>query len=318
MNNSTDPIFEALDRLSRVADSSPVDDPMPGITRKARANRRRTAALTVGGIAAAVVAGFGVVSAVEMPELAGGPDIAGPPTTTPAPISPTPDPETSSPDPETSSPEETPTEPPEESSQAQDVPTVPGRPDLAEYERASADVDGDGAEDVVRITFPTADARFGLDSIVESEDVRLLLERAAGDTVEAELESAYVSVDGTRDLDGDGTAEVILSLTEGGDYAWIRVLTWDAGSMAEAEEADNAPINLEIIPSGSYGEGFNTALVDIGLLSWRHVGENAPPYEVQLWTWELDGTQLVATEAEQAHCMDPEQYQVPDTYPSPC
>lgn len=294
MNDRTDPVFKAMDRLARVADSSPVDDLMPGIMRRARANRRRAAALTAGGVAAVVAAGFGVVFAVELPDLARGPEVVSPSTTSPSPV-----PDT------TQTPDASPTSPPDP-------------PDAAvEYDRAESDVNGDGAADVIRVTLPASDAAAGMDSILESDDVRLGVELAAGGTVEIELDDVIVPrISGTQDLDGNGTAEVVLAYSAG-DAGWLRVFTWDGDTMVRADPADDSPADL--IGDGLFliEGGVNSALTEIGLISWLAIEESAP-YEVRLWTWQLDGSRLVATESEQTHCMSPDRYAEPGQFPEPC
>jgi hypothetical protein len=274
MNNTTDPMFEALDRLARVVDANPVGDPMPGITRKARANRRRVTALTAGGVAAVVAAGVGVVSAVDFHDQARGPGYTDSPSTP------------------TSS---------------------ANKPALAEYDRARADVDGDGAADTIRVMVPKADADEGHDVSMVSKDVRLQVDLATGGTVELSFGEALApTISGTPDLDGNGTAEVVLSFS-GGDAAWLRVFTWDGDTVVQAGPAHDSPADL-VDDGGLYigPETASSALVDGGLISWVSTADTSAPYEVRVWTWQLDETQLVATEAEQTQCINP------GHYPKPC
>jgi hypothetical protein len=179
-------------------------------------------------------------------------------------------------------------------------------------------VDGDGAADIIRVTIPEADAAAGLDSILESDEVRLQIELAAAGTVEIGLDDVIVpSISGTRDLDENGTAEVVLSFSAG-DAGWLSVFTWEGETVIRADPADDSPADLADNGRLGIGGGVNSALVDVGLISWIANDELVSPYEVQFWTWDLEGTQLVATEAEQSHCMDPDQYREPGAYPRPC
>ncbi len=282
MNNTTDPIFEALDRLARVVDTNPVGDPMPGITRKARAHRRRVTALAAGGGAVVVAVGVGSASVVDFPDPARDPGYANSPSTSP----------TSAPNTPTSS---------------------PSGPTLAEYDRARADVDGDGAADIIRIRVPKADVKEGQDVSMVSKDVRLQVELAAGATDELRFGEALApTISGTPDLDGNGSAEVVLSFS-GGDAAWLKVFTWDGDTVVQAEPATGSPADL-VADGGIYSapEVASAALVDGGLISWVGTGDTSAPYEVRVWTWQLNEKRLVAGEAEQVQCMTPGQY------PKPC
>lgn len=282
MTNATDPIHEALDRLAGVVDAQPGADPMPGITRKARANRRRVITLAAGGVAAVVAAGVGVVSVVELPDQGRGPGYAGSPSSPPTSAPSTPTPSAS-------------------------------EPVLAEYDRARADVDGDGAADLIRVQVPEADADEGQDVSMVSEDVRLQVELAAGGTVELEFgETLAPTIAGTPDVDRNGTAEVVLSFS-GGDAGWLKVFTWDNDTVVRADPATDSPADL-VDDGGLYlaPEVASSALVDGGLISWVGTGDTSAPYEVRVWTWQLDRTRLVATETERIQCINPGQY------PKPC
>lgn len=275
-----DPISEALDRLARIADTNPVGDPMPGITRKARANRRRATALVASGLAAVVTVGIGAASALDLPGSAGDPGYANSPSTSPAP--------------------RTPTSPLRE-------------PALAEYDQARGDVDGDGAADTIRVLVPEADAGQGQDVILVSTDVRLQVELAAGATVELSFgETLAPTIAGTPDLDGNGSAEVVLSFS-GGDAGWLKVFTWDGDTVVQAEPDPGSPTDL-VDDGGLYTDPYagSSALVDGGLISWVSTGDTSAPYEVRVWTWQLDENRLIATEADQIQCMSPGQY------PEPC
>jgi hypothetical protein len=284
MNNTTDPISKALDRLARVADSNPVGDPMPGITRKARANRRRVNALVASGLAAVAVAGFAVSSVVGFPQAVQDPGYANSPSAAPS---------------------STPSTPPS--------PT--GELALAEYDQARADVNGDGAPDVIDVLSPEAEVGEGQDVSSASEDVWLEVEMAAGHTalVRFSGETIVPTIVGTPDLDGDGAAEVVLSFS-GGDAARLKVFTWDGETVVQAEP-DPGPVPDLVEDGGLYSDPYvgSSALVDGGLISWVPTGDETAPFEVRVWTWQLDGTLLVATEAEQIRCMSPGQQ-----FPEPC
>jgi hypothetical protein len=282
MSNATDPVFEALDRLASVVDSRPAADPMPGITRRARAHRRRVTALAAGGVMTVGAAGIAVASALDFPDPARDPGFTDVPSTSP----------TSAPSTPTSSPAE---------------------PALAEYDRARADVDGDGVADIIRVLVPEADADEGQDVSMVSKDVRLQVELAAGGTVELDFgESLAPTIDGTPGLDGNGTAEVVLSFS-GGDAASLEVFTWDGETVVRAEPAPGSPADL-VDDGGLYSapEVASAALVDGGLISWVGTGDVSAPYDVRVWTWQLDDERLVAAEAEQVQCM------TPGEYPEPC
>jgi hypothetical protein len=280
MNNTTDPIFEALDRLAGVVDTKPAGNPLPGITRKARANRRRTTALAAGGVAAVAAASLGVATVVDLPDQSREPGFTGSPSTSP-----------------TSAPSTTPTSPPE--------------PALAEYDRARADVDGDGAADIIRVRVPVADADEGHDVSMVSEHVQLQVELAAGGMVELDFgETLAPTISGTPDLDGNGTADVVLSFS-GGDAAWLKVFTWDGDTVVPAEPAPGSPADL-VDDGGLYTapDVASSALVD-GLVSWVGTDDMSAPYQVRVWTWQLDGSRLAATAAG-VQCVNPGQY------PAPC
>jgi hypothetical protein len=283
MNNTKDPLFEALDRLARAVDNEPFGDPMPGITRKARANRRRVAALTVGGVAAVAVAGVAAGAVIDFPDGTPEPEIAETPSVS----------QTSAPSPPTPSPNE---------------------PSMAEYDQARADVDGDGAADTIRVLVPEADAGAGTDESLVSDDVRLQIEFAAGAEVGLGFGQGLApTIAGTPDLDGNGTAEVVLSFS-GGDAAWLKVFTWDGETVVPAQPANGSPADL-VDDGGLYTEAetVSSALVDRGLISWVPTGDFSDPFVVKVWTWQLDGAQLVATEADQLQCI-----MSPGQFPEPC
>ncbi len=290
MNNTTDPIFEALDRLARVVDTNPVGDPMPGITRKARAHRRRVTALATGGGAVVVAAGVGSASVVDFPDPARDSDYANSLSTSP-----------------TSVPSTSPTSVPS-------TPTSsPSEPPLAEYDRAHADVDGDGAAEIILVRVPKADADQGQDVSMVSKDVRLQVELATGATDELRFGEALApTISGTPDLDWNGTADVVLSFS-GGDAAWLKVFTWDGDTVVQAEPASGSPADL--VDDGglhSAPEVASSTLVDGGLISWVGTGDTSSPYEVRVWTWQLDEERLVAVEAQKVQCL------IPGQYPKPC
>ncbi|NED99917.1 hypothetical protein [Phytoactinopolyspora halotolerans] len=295
--NTPDPMFEALDRLARAADSRPAGDPMPGIVRKARANRRRANALVAGGLVAVAAAGFGLSSVVGVPQLSREPGYAETPTMSPSPI-PTPTPSRSP----SSSPDE---------------------PDLGEYDGADADVDGDGAADATRILVPAHilalagvpedGVRVPEDVSVTSDDVRLQVEFAAGGTAEVRLGRTLApTIVGTPDLDGNGTADVVLAFS-GGDSGWLKIFTWDDGTVVQAEPADGSP--PELVNEGDLFIAPGVAssiLADGELISW--VDATDPPSdEVRVWTWRLEQNRLVATEADEVQCFSRE-----DQRPRPC
>lgn len=280
--NTTDPIHEALDRLAKVADTHPVADPMPGVTRRARANRRRTVALSAGASSLVVVAGLGFASVLNLPDPAGSLGYADSPSPSPSPAPRTPAPS-------------------------------PTEPALGAYDRARADVDGDGVADTVSVRLPEADAAEGQDSSLLSKDVRLHVRFAAGTTAELRFgEVLAPTIAATPDLDGNGTAEVVLSFS-GGDAAWLKAFTWHDGTIDQAEPAPGSPADL-VDDGGLYSseEVASSSVVDGELISWVGTDDTSEPFEVRVWTWQLEGKRLVATEEEQLQCTRPGQH------PQPC
>lgn len=280
MRNTSDPVSQALDRLARVADTTPAGDPMPGIMRKARANRRRGTAFVAGGLAAVVTAGVVTASLLDLPDPAGDHRYASTPSTSPTSIP------------------STPTPPPRE-------------PASTEYDQARADVNGDGAADTVRVLVAETDAGEDLDVSI---DVRLQVELAAGATVELGLGDTLIpTIAGTPALDGNGADQVVLSFS-GGDAGWLKVFTLDGDTLVQAEPAPGSVGDL-VYDGGLYSEEgvAGSVLVDGHLISWVPTGDESPPFQVRAWTWQLDGTLLVATEVEEIHCFRPGQQ-----YPEPC
>lgn len=283
MNNTTDPVSKALDRLARVADSHPVGDPMPGISRKARANRRRATVLMASGLAAAVAAGFAASSVVDFPLTAQDHVYAN------SPSAPSVAPSTS--------------------------PSEPSERMMEVYDQARADVNGDGAADWIYVRVPEGDAAEDQDVTISSEDVWLDIDMVGGPTVIVRIfdETITPTIAGTPDLNGDGAAEMVLHFS-GGDAGWLKVFMWDGETVIRVEPAPGSTADL-VDDGGLYSEEgvAGSALVDDRLISWVSTGNDAAPREVRVWTWQLEGTLLVATEAAQTQCFGPGQQ-----HPEPC
>lgn len=273
MSNETDRVFETLDRLARDVDIEPACDPMPGIISRARANRRRATVVTAECMAGVVAAGIGLASAVGFSGSADGPRVATPPSDTTA---------------------------------------TPGGPPMADYDRARADVDGDGAVDTIRVRIAKADAEAGKEVSVVSKHVRLRVDLASGAMAELGFGRTLApTIAGTPDLDSDSASEIVLSAS-GGDAAWLRVYTWDGKAVVRAAPAD-APDRL-VDDGGLYtAPGVaGSALDGDRLISWVGTDDTSAPYQVRVWTWRLEEKRLVATAADRLQCINP------GDYPAPC
>ncbi len=95
------------------------------------------------------------------------------------------------------------------------------------------------------------------------------------------------------DVNGDGREQVLLSHTQGGDFAQLLVYTWHEDGLVLARQEGAAPLATEAdgVVAGYYTD-------DRGLVSWlRRDPVGGTTYEVQEWTWSVDGDRLVPTPA---------------------
>jgi len=271
--NQHDPILEALDRLATVADTDPVGDRMPAIRRRVQVTRRRNTALAVSGVAAVVALGIGLDSLIQGPER--GIDPAPSPTGTPS----------------------SPTSPTESEPSGTETVTLPP---TQVQERVRADLDGDGTADQVELWVPegsvqgdpTAGAWLattvaGVEAVVPVGDL-----------------DSYYSLGQPTDLDGNGTDELFVDESQGGDGASTAVYVWTGDSLVMAEPDPAAPKAIAAdgrLTSSAEFSGFS--LQDGGLWSWR-LREYAGGPEATTWKWELDGTTLTAVKQPGTQCVN--------------
>lgn len=174
-----------------------------------------------------------------------------------------------------------PTEP--EPAEPSEQPAVPA--DAIVVGRQKADLDGDGRPDRVRLLLdsPSPD---------EPGDGFVAVTLAAGGTSVAEMPFGYPGLKPAFDINGDGREQVLLSNTQGGDFSQVLVYTWHEDGLVLARQEGAAPLATEADGvSGYYTD-------DRGLVSWLSRDEaGGTTYEVQEWTWSVDGDRLVPTPA---------------------
>jgi len=173
-------------------------------------------------------------------------------------------------------------EPPEPSEP--ESPAVPA--DTIVVDRQKADVDGDGSPDRVRLLLDSPSPDEPGDGFVE-------VTLAAGRTSVAEMPFGYPGLRPPFDINGDGREQVLLRHTQGGDFAQLLVYTWHEDGLVLARQEGAAPLATEADGvSGHYTD-------DRGLVSWLSRAHEAggATYEVQEWTWSVDGDRLVPTPA---------------------
>ena len=175
-----------------------------------------------------------------------------------------------------------PTEP--EPTEPSESPAVPA--DATVVDRQTADVDGDGRPDRVRLL---SHSTYPEDPAEGSVEVTL----ASGETSVAAVPFGYLGpLKPSLDVNGDGREQVLLSHTEGGDSAQLLVYTWHEDGLVLARQEGDAP--LATVADGV--SGYYTD--DRGLVSWSSRGPvGGTTYEVEEWTWSVDGDRLVPTPA---------------------
>lgn len=181
-----------------------------------------------------------------------------------------------------------PTEPSEPES-----PAVPA--DVIVMDRERADVDGDGRQDRVRLLLDSPNSDEPGDGFVE-------VTLAAGATSVAEMPFGYPGpLKPPFDINGDGREQVMLSHTQGGDSAALLVYSWYDGELVLTRTTGNAPLALELDGEGTVVHYYTD---DRGLISWiRRDPVGGSTYNVQEWSWSVDGDRLVPTPAR-TRCVD--------------
>jgi hypothetical protein len=195
-----------------------------------------------------------------------------------------------------------PSEPePSKPSEASETPVVPA--DAIVVDRQQADVDGDGRPDRVRLLLDGPSAQDWGVGFVEAS-------LAAGGTAVAEVPEGYPGLEPAFDLNDDGREQVLLSYTQGGDSAQLLVYTWHDGGLVLAQKEGDAPLGWEEFEGQMVGYYTD----DRGLVSWlRGKSVGGSTYEVEQWSWAVDGDRLVPTPVASA-CFDV----LTDAQPRPC
>ena len=184
-----------------------------------------------------------------------------------------------------------------------DTPTVPA--DVVVVGRQKADVDGDGRPDRVRLLLQGSDLENPGDGFVE-------VSLATGATGVAEVPFGYPGpLKPAFDINGDGREQVLLSHTEGGDAAVLLVYTWHEGGLVLTRREGDAPLATALDGQGA-AAGYYTG--DRGLISWSRLDPvGGSTYQVEEWSWSVDGDRLVSTPAGKG-CVDV----TTDDPPQPC
>src|SRR5512139_2143900 len=190
-----------------------------------------------------------------------------------------------------------------EPTEPSDTPTVPT--DAVVVGRQKADVDGDGRPDRVRLLLQGSDPENPSDGFVE-------VSLATGATGVAEVPFGYPGpLKPAFDINDDGREQVLLSHTEGGDAASLLVYTWQDGGLVLARRQGDAPLAVALDGQGA-AAGYYTD--DRGLTSWSRLDPvGGSTYQVEEWSWSVDGDRLVSTPAGRG-CVDV----TTDDPPQPC
>lgn len=170
-----------------------------------------------------------------------------------------------------------------------DPPTVTG---------ISADVDGDGSPDTVRLSLPA--------STSHSDTMQVEVALASGRVDSIELaRNEYAELLPARDLDGDGADEIVLSGSNGGDSGWWQVLREFEGALVEVGTVDETGAKASLVTlclecgGGPLNQDWVTTLLDDGFYDYRFVDAQPPARApVELRRWVLSGdtmTRLTAT-----------------------
>lgn len=174
--------------------------------------------------------------------------------------------------------------------------TQPG--DVVVSGRQRADVDADGRPDDVQVLLdsPTPD---------EPGDGLVEVSLATGGTGTAEMPFGYPpTLLPALDINGDGREQVLLSHTAGGDEAQLLVYTWHEGGLIRVRPDRDVPLALALDGQGRVTDYHAD---DRGLVSWRRLDpvdpSGGPRFNVEEWSWSVDGDRLMATPAGYA-CVD--------------
>jgi hypothetical protein len=173
-----------------------------------------------------------------------------------------------------------------------------------------ADVDGDGRADEVGLyQDPTA--------LGEEEPAHGLVKVTLDDgaTSIAAVPTGYFH--GLRpalDINGDGHEQVLMNHTGGGDSSQLLVYAWHDDSLGRLGADRAAPLGLEL---DGEGRVVDTYVQGGQLLSWLRKDQvspdTGPVYNVDLWSWSVEGDRLQATPAGHG-CVD----LTTDDPPQPC
>ncbi len=171
--------------------------------------------------------------------------------------------------------------------------------------RQRADLDGDGAPDQVRVLFYGPSAEDPAEGAVE-------VSLANGATGVAALPFGYPpDLLPAFDINGDGREQLLMRHSEGGDLARLLVYTWHEGGLVRAQGPRDAPLALELDGQGKAADHYT----DEGrLFSWLRLDPvdpaGGPWFEVEQWSWAVEGDRLVATPAGKG-CIDATQQDPP-------
>ena len=167
-------------------------------------------------------------------------------------------------------------------------------------EERTADVDGDGADDVVRITAPAPG---------DPGDRVLEVELADGTTTSQVLaEAAESALEGLPDLDGDGIPEIVVIASAGESTAYdvFQVAGAELRRIPTKTEAGaDEPLAFGVSESGPQDVTPLIELTDDGFVSYRYL-DPAPvrPAPVEVRRWVLADGVLVLQDATEPGCVD--------------
>ena len=159
------------------------------------------------------------------------------------------------------------------------------QPDKKVTDETQVDIDGDGRNDVVRLTVPEADRG---DSYFTLAEVTL----AAGQQTEIPLVGfGRPTIGGTADLDGDGVAEVAVVSENSDHHSWWTVLTSNRGDVVGATPVGAGEQDVELQSGAIAGGNYQmTWLRDDQLVSWftSKPWDGQTKAKVYLQPWVLD------------------------------
>lgn len=182
-----------------------------------------------------------------------------------------------------------------------EITTAPDPVDPPTVSDITADVDGDGAPDSVRLTVPAETAAGGTMTVDATW--------SSGGSGSIELpRNEYAELGRAVDLDGDGSDEVIVAMS-GGDTAWWSVLREADGRLVEIATRDESGGTASLENSciecggGPVNETWVTTLLPQGFYDYRFVDAHPPARApVELRRWVLSGDTLTRLEATSTGC----------------